>query len=188
MEYFEDLTFKKKDYTKKALTNGLYEQCNFEHCDFSKSDLNDCNFTDCTFSHCNLSLANVTNTKFNGCSFKDCKMIGIQFQLCSHFGLTLSFYSCNLSDSQFSNLPLEGTTFSKCNLQFVDFTATKLENSIMIECDMHDAIFFNTNVVKVNFTGSYGLIINPESNSILKATFSSDSLSGLLTKYKLTIV
>lgn len=188
MEYFEDLSFKKKDYTKTALTNGLYEQCNFEHCDFSKSDLNDCNFTDCTFSFCNLSLANVTNTKFNGCTFKDCKMIGIKFQLVSQFGLSFSFYNCNLNDSHFTNLPLEGTTFSNCSLHFVDFTAANLENGIIKDCDLHDTVFFNTNLVKVNFTGSFGFIIDPNSNSILKATFSSETLSGLLTKYKLTIV
>lgn len=188
MDYFENLTFKKNDYTKKAIKNGLYEECHFEQCDFSKSDMNDCNFTDCTFSFCNLSLANVTNTKFNGCTFKDCKMIGIKFQLVSQFGLSFSFYNCNLNDSLFTNLPLEGTIFSKCSLQFVDFTAANLENAIMKECDLQDTVFFNTNLVKVNFTGSYGFSIDPDSNSIVKATFSSESLSGLLTKYKLTIV
>ncbi|WP_431217529.1 hypothetical protein ACQ86N_21315 [Puia sp. P3] len=43
------------------------------------------------FSNCNLSLAQLQKTTFRDIQFKDCKMLGLHFEDCNEFGLSVSF-------------------------------------------------------------------------------------------------
>src|SRR5574343_393836 len=98
-----DHTFSKIDYTLNPLVKGEYEQCTFTQCDFSNTDLSKVVFVDCVFKECNLSSANINQTAFREVNFIDCKMIGLHFEYCNEFLLSMNFENCVLDLSIFYN-------------------------------------------------------------------------------------
>ena len=97
MEYHQDKTFDKLNFTANPLAKGEYENCVFKNCELSNTDLTDVKFIECRFIACNLSLAKLMRTTLRDVNFKDCKMLGMHFDKCNEFGLSVSFDTCNLS-------------------------------------------------------------------------------------------
>jgi fluoroquinolone resistance protein len=187
LEYFENKTFDKINFTLNPITKGEYEQCWFINCDFSNSDLSEIRFLDCEFESCNLSLANLNKTAFQNVKFSNCKMLGLHFENCNDFGFSVSFNACNLSHSSFYKTKLKKTVFKDLNLQEVDFAECDLTSSVFDNCDLTGVIFDNTIIEKADFRTSFNFSINPETNRIKKARFSVTGLAGLLDKYDIEI-
>lgn len=82
---------------------------------------------------------------------------------------------------------MKGTTFDECSFEEADFSETDLTNSVFNKCNMNRAIFSRTILKGADLRTAYNFNIDPENNSITKAKFSSDALSGLLIKYNLII-
>ena len=78
-------------------------------------------------------------------------------------------------------------TFHKCILHEVDFTETDLTAAIFDECDLSGAIFTDSILEKADFRTAFNYTIDPESNKMKKAKFSSHGIAGLLTKYGIKI-
>ena len=72
-------------------------------------------------------------------------------------------------------------------LQGVDFVQSELKNSMIVNCDLLDAIFDNTNMEKADFRDSRNYNIDPEINNVKHAKFSMPDVIGLLNKYNLKI-
>lgn len=185
--YTVDAIFEKINYTQSALLPGEYEHCQFIHCDFSETNLSLIRFTDCIFSGCNLSLVKLGKTVLMDVFFKDCKMLGLQFNHCSGFGLRLQFEHCNLQHSSFYQVNAKETQFKKCTLKEVDFTEADLSNAVWDDCDLENAHFENTILEKADFRTARHFIIDPDNNRIKKAKFSPAGLPGLLYKYDIDI-
>ena len=115
----EESSFDKIDYTQNSLAKGEYENCTFNNCNFSNSDLSGIKFSDCEFLGCDLSLAKLARTDFQDIKSNDCKMLGLHFENCNEFGLSISFVNCRLNHSSFYKLKLK-KPYSK--LQEADFT------------------------------------------------------------------
>jgi uncharacterized protein YjbI with pentapeptide repeats len=108
-KFLENKTFNNIDFTQKPLDKGEYECCTFINCDFSNANLSDIMFLECEFEGCNLSLAKLTNTALRDIHFSNCKMLGLHFEDCNAFGLSLRLDNCNLNNSSFYQAKLKQT-------------------------------------------------------------------------------
>jgi uncharacterized protein YjbI with pentapeptide repeats len=114
-------------------------------------------------------------------------MLGLFFEHCNPFGLTVSFENCTLTHSSFHGVRLKKTTFKNSNLQNVDFTESDLSNAIFDNCDLTDAIFKSSVLERADFLSSFGYSIDPQINKIRRAKFPLSGLPGLLGKFDLDI-
>ncbi len=183
----EEKTFDKSDFTESNLAKGEYNLCKFSGCNFSNSDLKDIKFYECEFINCNLSLAKLTNTIFRDVQFKDCKMLGLPFDNCNEFGLTVGFENCNLNHSSFYRKRMAKTIFRNSQLVEVDFTDCDLSQALFANCNLSDAKFENTNLEKADLRLAHHYSINPAFNKIKKARFSLTGVVGLLNQYDIEI-
>ncbi len=180
-EEFYDITI-----SKTEILSADYEECKLIGCNGGKS-MSGASFTDCIFENCDLSIANLHNVTFNNIEFIGCKMLGLQFQDCSHLLFSVRFEHCALNMSSFYDVKMKDTEFSKCTLKETDFSQSDLTNATFDECDLHLAIFEQTNLEGADLRTSFGFSIDPELNRIKKAKFSMDGVGGLLDKYGIII-
>lgn len=182
-KYFHDETFIKLS----SLSIGEYENCVFDNCDFSNSDISGINLVECIFTNCNLSLVKLNKTSLQNIQFKYCKIMGVRFDTCNPFGLSISFHNCQLNHSSFYKLKLKKTIFTNCHLQETDFTEADLSNAVFENCNLMQAIFLQTNLEKVDFRTAYNYSIDSERNTMKKAKFAIAGVIGLLHKYDILI-
>ena len=182
-----DSTFDKIDYTESPLPKDEYDSCSFLNCDFSNSDLSEVIFMECEFENCNLSMAKLRKTALQDIKFLNCKMLGLHFDDCNPFGISVSFENCNLSHSSFYQNKLKKTIFDNSKLQEVDFTECDLTGSVINNCDLLNATFDRTNLEKADLRTSFNYSISPETNRIKNARFSLSGIAGLLDKYDIEI-
>ena len=185
--YHEDHTFDTIDFTQEVLPTGDYENCRFIQCDFSSIDLSDRKFADCEFTACNLSLAKLNRTAFRDIIFKECKMLGLQFDRCSQFGLAFTLDHCNLNHSSFYQTVLKKSRWSNSQFHEADFTECDLSGGIFDECDFLHAHFEKTILEKADLRTSLHYSIHPALNRIKKAKFSLSAITGLLDQYDIEI-
>jgi uncharacterized protein YjbI with pentapeptide repeats len=114
-------------------------------------------------------------------------MLGLRFDNCNSFGLSLRFENCSLNHSSFYGVKIKKTTFKKAQLQEVDFTESDLTSSLFEDCDLARATFGNTILEKTDFRTAYNYSIDPERNRIKRAKFSLTQVVGLLDKYDIDI-
>lgn len=183
----ENQLFERIDYTANSLPKGEYEICTFLNCVFYNTDLSHITFRECKFDSCDFSLAKLKNTALNDIRFVDCKLLGVQFEECNPFLLSLDFENCLLKLAVFNKIKLKKTHFKNCNLQETDFTETDLTASTFDNCDLQRAIFHKTILEKADFRTSFHYSIDPELNRIKKARFSRLGVVGLLDKYGIEI-
>ena len=185
--YVEDKDFEQIDFSEKPLGLADYDNCTFINCNFSDTDLSKQNFSECTFKGCNLSMTKLGNTVFNDAQFKDCKMLGLHFEDCNQFLLTVSFEDCSLNLSSFYKVNLKKTVFRNTSLNEVDFTETDLTSTLFDNCNLLLAAFVNAILEKADLRTAYNYSIDPELNKIKKARFSTNGIAGLLNKYDILI-
>ena len=183
----ENKVFEGIDYTEEFLTKDDYDNCSFTNCSFYKSDLSGIIFNDCKFDSCDMSLAAMNNTTLNNVNFINCKLLGLHFEDCNEFVISISFENCILKLSTFYKQKLKSTKFINCNLKDVDFGETDLSGSTFDNCDLLRATFDHTNLEKVDFRSAFNYSIDPENNRIKKAKFSRLGVTGLLDKYNIII-
>lgn len=186
--FIEDTKFDKKDFSQENLKAGEYQNCEFNVCNLSNTNLSGFNFIDCRFINCNLSLINCTKTTLNTCSFLNCKLLGVRFDTCNKFLMSVKFENCLLNLSSFFQLNLKKTIFQNSSLHEVDFTETDLTQAKFTQCDLAYAIFDNTNLEAADLSTATNYTIDIEKNNIKKAKFALTEIGGLLTKYNITIV
>jgi fluoroquinolone resistance protein len=178
-DYYTDLTFT-PERLDESLKKGEYDNCEFQNLDLNGLDLRNFKFTDCTFHTCNLSMVKLSGTAFRNCTFDSCKMLGIRFEDCNPIGLEMHFEGCNLSDSSFYQLKLNGIRFIRCELQRVDFTEANLKNSNFQESDLQDAIFYQCNLEQSDFRLTKNITLDIRMNLLKNAQFSRSNIDGLL--------
>ena len=185
--YFEEKNYNKINFEQKPLKKGEYEKCEFVNCSFYNSDISEILFVDCKFTACNLSMVKVAGTTFNTVKFTGCKLLGIHFESCNDFGLSVNFENCMLNHSSFFRKKIRNTIFLSSQLVEVDFTETDLTGSVFSDCELTRTIFNNTIIENADLRTSFNFSIDPESNRIKKARFSFPGVAGLLDKYDIEI-
>lgn len=187
-EIFEtDKTFDGVNCSQTPFPKGEYDGCTFTNCDFSNADLTGAQFIDCSFTACNLSLAKLSKTMFQDVRFKDCKLLGLRFDECSGFGLSVQFDKCILNHTCFAGTKLKGTLFTNTQLQEADFTDSDLTGASFHHCDLKNAVFENTLLQKADFRTATNYAIDPEVNRVKGAKFSLPDVLALLDKYRIQV-
>lgn len=185
--YIADKSFGKSDLTNNSLPKGEYESCRFSNCDFSHHNFSEIKFINCSFNSCDLSLVNLTNASLQDVKFTASKLLGIHFESCNAFGFAVSIHDCQLNHSSFFKMKMKKTVFRNSSLKEVDFTGCDLSAAVFDNTDLTDAHFENSILEKADFRTAFNYSIDPESNKMKKARFSSRGLEGLLHKYNLDI-
>ncbi|MCX2742989.1 pentapeptide repeat-containing protein [Mangrovivirga sp. M17] len=184
MKYFEGQDFS----SKTEIYAGEYENCTFKGCMLAEQNLKDYKFIDCEFIDSDLSNINTGNTSFQNVLFQGCKMLGIRFDYCNSFLLSVKFENCQLNFSSYYALSLENFQATDCDLSEVDFTDSCLAKSCFINCKLNGATFDNCDLRNSDFSSASGYSIDPEKNKIQGCKFSFMGLPGLLDKYQIEIV
>ena len=184
---FENKTYSKTDFTQSLLDKGDYENCIFEHCNFLHSDFSKTKFIDCTFTACNLSMIQLGDSVFRDCRFTECKMLGLHFEDCNEYGLSILLSNCVLNHSSFYQTKMKGVRFNGCQLEEVDFTLCDLTQASFANCDLLNAKFENTMLEKTDFRTARNYSINPAMNKIRKARFSLPEVLALLDHYDIQV-
>lgn len=187
MQVHEDKQFKTVDYSEKNLSEYEFTDCEFDGCNFTKTNLTSAAFMNCKFSNCNLALTNLKDAGLKDVQFSDCKLVGVDFSVCNDFLFAVSFEKCQLDYSTFYGKSMRRTKFIACSMKEVDFTEVQLSESAFTRSDLNGAVFSGSVLEKADFRFAKNYIIDPEQNKVRKAKFSTEGISGLLTKYNLEI-
>ena len=182
-----DKEFKGVDFTKVSFQVGNYEGCTFKSCNFSSIDLFSTKLEDCDFIDCDLSMLQLSNTSLHDVRFDQCKMVGMHFENCNSFLLSMQFTACQLNLASFYKRSLKNTLFSNCDLSEVDFAEADLSKAVFKNCNLQATLFDRSILEGTNFVSAYNYQINPETNRIKKAVFSKDGLEGLLGNYGIIV-
>ena len=176
------------DCSVKRLPKAEYENCVFEGCDFSNGYLDNQHFMECRFVDCNLSNATIAHTQFNDVLFEHCKMMGLKFEESNDFLMDISFKHSILNLSSFIGLSLKKKHFLDCKMVEVDFTNANLTQAKFDNCHLDRAIFRNSVLEGADFSSAYNFNIDPDSNRLKNAVFTSSGLRNLLVKHQLKIL
>ncbi len=185
--YTEGRIYEKEDFTVNRLPDGDYENCQFVHCNLANADLSGINFIECSFNACNMGRAKLSRVSFRDVRFKDSKMIGLHFEDCNEFMLTMEFDRCILDYSSFEKLKLQHIRFMDCHMHESVFTGTDLTGAVFGHCDLQGTKFEQCILEKADFSSAYLYSIDPEKNRMRKARFSLTGTPGLLGKYDIVL-
>lgn len=185
--YVEGRKFDCVDFREKLPEKGAYENCTFSNCLLTTVDLSNISFSECVFDNCDLSMAILKDTSFRDVKFRNCKMLGLRFDDCNKFLLSLSFENCILNFASFYQLKIKNTLFKGCKIQDVEFVGTDLTNARFADCDLSRTIFQQTLLLNADLVTAYNYSIDPETNKLRKARFSVAGIAGLLDKYNIVI-
>lgn len=181
-------TFEKIIYAEKSISGREFQDCTFKQCDFQNSNFGNNKFLDCTFEGCNLSLMKLGNTTLNSIIFRDCKILGVNFHECADFLFSVEFTGCTLDFASFAGKKMLKTKFSKCTMKEASFMQVNLAGSTFDQCDLSGAVFNRTDLTSVNLVTAYNYSIDPEINTLKKASFSLQGLPGLLSRHQIKVV
>ena len=188
MNFIDDQPFENLDFSSISFKTAEYTDCVFTNCQFVGVDLSACRFQDCTFENCDLSNAKVFETAFQDVQFKHSKLMGLGFDQCRTFGLAISFEHCQLNHAIFYQVDLSKCRFTNCQMHEADLTEADLSGILLTQCDLTGTTFDQTNLQKTDLSDSFNFQIDPVTNSITGATFSRNSLEGLLMEYRIRVV
>lgn len=183
----EDKTFDKISYSGQEIRNREFLRCTFTGCDFSDSNFSNNRFVDCSFSGCNLSLLKLVDTGLSNAFFHDCKLLGVNFNECRDFLFSVRFEGGVLDFASFAGKRMPKTCFLNISMKSMDFSRANLQGALFQNTNLEGTTFSKTNLKETDFLTAYGYTIDPEANAVAKALFSRNGVSGLLSKYGITI-
>jgi len=89
--------------------------------------------------------------------------------------------------ASFNTLKLKMISMTDCDLKESDFSEADLSEAKITGCDLENAVFDRTKLIKTDFRNSYNYTIDPEVNKLNQAKFSLAEVPGLLRKYNISI-
>jgi uncharacterized protein YjbI with pentapeptide repeats len=101
--------------------------------------------------------------------------------------LSLKFKKCLIDTSNFSDLDLKNTLFQECVIRDTYFTTTNLTGSNFEGSDLRGSTFHNTILCKANLQGAINYSIDPSTNKLKKAKFSTPEVLNLLNHLDIII-
>lgn len=187
MMIITDTVFKAGDAKLTEIVKAEYDHCTFSGLDLSDSDFSGYKFVDCTFNDCNLSLVKTFKTGLCNVRFVNCKLLGWRFEQCNPFALEVVFERCLLQHATFYKLSLKKTLFRNCVLHETDFSDSDFSEADFSGSDLAGSVFDNTKLDKADFRSAFNYVINPVTNRIRKARFSSTGLKGLVEAFDIRV-
>ena len=127
------------------------------------------------------------DTAFRDVEFVDCEMMGLHFEDCNSFGFSIDVKHSVLNHSSFYQVDLRKSKFTNVAFEEVEFTEANLSKLVLSDCDFGGAHFERSILELCNFSTARNFSINPIENSIKKAKFSRENISGLLDIFDISI-
>jgi fluoroquinolone resistance protein len=179
-KYFENQTFKKEVCISSDLKGTSFSRVIFESCDLSQSLLMQAKLIGCKFLGCNLSLIKLDGSRLQEVEFEDCKLVGVNFSKVDPLFFSVKFKNCLIDLANFSDLQLKGTSFLNCLIREAHFSHTNLAETVFTGSDLAGTTFHNCNLSKAVFTDALNYSIDPTTNVLKRARFSSPGVLSLL--------
>lgn len=126
-------------------------------------------------------MSQLEGCRLQGIEFEDCKLVGVNFAACEKKFMSLNFKNCLIDTCNFSFLDLKNTRFLSCVLRDGYFAETNLTLSDFSKTDLKGTVFHNVNLRKADFREAFNYAINPATNQLTKAKFSSPDVLSLLS-------
>lgn len=186
MEYYNQL-FESSEMPINSWIGQTFEQCTFRKLSLSDEVFFNSNFINCRFEGCDLSRVELKNTQLQDVLFTHCKLMYVDFGVCNAFSFHADFQHCQLDNAVFLNRRLKKAQFIECSLKEAHILKCDLAGAKFKECNLELTRFEDNNLMQADFSTSYNLELNPDTNKIKKAKFSLHNLPGLLTKHDLVI-
>jgi uncharacterized protein YjbI with pentapeptide repeats len=82
---------------------------------------------------------------------------------------------------------MRGTRFLDCRVHRTDFVEADLQESVFRGSDLEGSLFHKTGLERADFTGARSFAIDPTSNRIKKAKFSSPEVLTLLAPFEIVV-
>jgi fluoroquinolone resistance protein len=124
----------------------------------------------------------------NNMVFKGCKLLAVNFSKCNDFLFSVGFENCILDYASFMGKKMLKIKFNKCSLKEVSFSQANLSGSIFKDTDLTGAVFNRTDLTSANFVTAFNFDIDPEINTLKKASFALTGLEGLLARHQIKVV
>lgn len=160
--------------------------CKFIDCKFFKVIFFNCRFENCIFQNCDLGSISIKHTVFNDVLLLESKITGVQWPDAG-IPLDVKFRKSLLNYSSFIGVDLKNTELIDCQLIEVDFTETNLAKANCRDSDFAGARFVNTNLEYADLSHASNYAIHPQGNKIRKAIFSLPEALSLLDVYDIVI-
>ncbi len=125
--------------------------------------------------------------RFQGVSFDECKIVGSEFFKCDNRFLSLEFRNCILMGCNFSDLKMKRTSFLGTKVRECHFNNTVLAEANFREADLEGSLFHHSDLSKADFRDAKNYSIDPQSNKVSKAQFSSPEVLSLLNFFDIQI-
>lgn len=180
MNEYVDKKFMNNEILPTTFSHSSFENCLFIGYDFKSHNLTHTRFIDCIFNSCDFSNVNLSNARFRGIQFESCKLIGIQWPNLDDL-VNPCFKSCNLSYSSFMGMKLKKSIISNCLMKEADFYQADLTECDLSFSNFQDARFQETILIKANFQQAFNYRIDPITNKLRGASFNLPEAIGLLT-------
>lgn len=184
---FEEVIFKKESCQGCDLRHKTFSHCTFENCDFTKSAFTGSKFFECKMKNCNLSLIKLEGVRLQNLIFEECKFVGVNFGKCDPMFLSLKFLKSLFDTSNFSDLNLKGALFQECVIRNCHFTNCNLSGADFSKSDLSGTIFHHANLSAADFRSAINYYIDPLTNTLKKAKFSSPEVLALLQNFEIEI-
>jgi len=188
---YETEIFSQLEVVAQKISNTTFEQCHFLGCDFSESEFTECRFIECEFRDSNFNVTKLTGSQFWESQFENCKLTGINWTSLNWTGITVSapmaFESSDLSFSVFHSLSLPGLKMTNSKARNVDFEDCDLTKGEFTNTDFKDARFNRTKLNMCDFSEAVNYYIDPNSNSMVGASFSFPEVISLLTAFDINV-
>jgi uncharacterized protein YjbI with pentapeptide repeats len=185
-EYYNQ-SFHKIETTDTQLSHGYFKDCQFNQCQLVEQDFSHSTFVNCVFNACQISLCQLEQTAFQSVQFKDCQLLGLRFEHCNPFQLSIQASSSQFIMCSFYKKPINKAVFEQCQIQECDFSEAQLKQAPFTESRLSGSTFMRTDLSEANFSSAYDFLIDPSQNKLKKAKFSRHGLEGLLQHFGLII-
>lgn len=170
----------------ETITEVEFCDCTFNNCKFFKAIFFDCRFENCVFQNCDLGSISIKHTAFNDVLFIESKLTGLQWPDAG-IPLNVNFRKCLLNYSSFIGVNLKNAELVDCQLNEVDFTETNLAKANCSFSDFSGARFINTNLEYTDLSDASNYAIHPDGNKLRKTIFSLPEAMSLLDVYDIVI-
>lgn len=142
---------------------------------------------ECSFKHCGFSLVSLDGCRLQNVRFEDCKLVGLEFHKCDKTFFCVTFQQSILMACNFSELKMKKTSFSHSKLKECYFNSTQLLESNFQQTDLAGTLFHHCDLSKTDFRGAINYAIDPQTNNLKKAVFSSPEVLALLSFFDIKI-
>lgn len=190
-DYYGGETFTGRLEPRHELRGVTFEGCTFSNCVLDEVVLRNCDFTECRFESTSLSQARFPGTSFSDTVFNGCRAQSVGWSqvipnAVSHAPIT--FESCKLTYSAFTNANLKRWTFADCDLTEADFSHATLTRAIIRNCNFLKARFQGADLRDVSLVSSYNYAFDPRDAKVQGLRVTSDGGAGLLRAFGIEIV